>query len=52
MLRCPFDLAKRPEKAMVSKASKKKKKNNSLKRVEVDSESSLENSSSLESRKE
>ena len=50
--RCPFDPAKRPEKATVSKASGKKEKDSSLKRVEADSESSPEDLSSLESGKE
>ena len=52
MSRCPFDLAKRPEKATVSKASGKKEKDGFLKRVKADSESSFEDLSSLESRKE
>ena len=50
--RCPFDPAKRPEKATVSKANGKKEKDSSLKRVEADSESSPKDSSSLKLGKE
>ena len=52
MSRCFFDLVKRPEKATISKASGKKEKDNSLKRVKADLESSPEDLSSLKSGKE
>ena len=52
MSRCFFDLAKRPEKVTVSKASEKKKKDSSLKKVKADLESSPKDLNSLKSGKE